>query len=216
MDELQSRFSETIGKLRITHQEFLDYSVPYKKERWGSFAVLLTLFLLRVFISQGWYIICYGLAIYLLNLLLGFLTPKFDPSLEQELRSSNLEEGEDQTEEEFRPFVRRLPEFKFWVNAARATTLSLILSLFSIFDVPVFWPILLFYFIILFTLTMRKQIQHMIKYRYLPFDFGKTKYGRWVVRFKYIWPSLLTSNAYIWNLINIEFLQEPRKKKKRI
>lgn len=45
-----------------------------------------------------------------------------------------------------------------------------------VFDIPVYWPILLGYFIILFALTMRKQIQHMIKYRYVPFNIGKKSY----------------------------------------
>ena len=44
------------------------------------------------------------------------------------------------------------------------------------FNVPVFWPILLLYFIALFTLTMKRQIKHMIKYKYVPFSFGKTGY----------------------------------------
>ena len=30
-------------------------------------------------------------------------------------------------------------------------------------QVPVFWPILLIYFIVLFGMTMKKQIAHMIK-----------------------------------------------------
>lgn len=41
------------------------------------------------------------------------------------------------------------------------------------FDVPVFWPILLLYWLLLFTVTMKRQIKHMIKYRYLPFTTGK-------------------------------------------
>jgi len=46
------------------------------------------------------------------------------------------------------------------------------------FDVPVYWPILVMYFCVLFVLTMRRQLQHMIKYRYVPFDWGrKTRYG---------------------------------------
>ena len=67
-------------------------------------------------------------AIYLLNLLLAFLQPKFDPSLEQDLAATNIEEGGEDTEpilptsnsptkgddEEFRPFIRRLPEWQFW------------------------------------------------------------------------------------------------------
>lgn len=166
-------------KLGVTYQKYVDQSVPYTFNRWVGFGVVFALFLLRIVYVQGWYIICYALGIYLLNLFLAFLTPKFDPSLEQEMKNESIEEGlpEDEPEdEEFKPFIRRLPEFKFWYNAIRATILSLFLSFFTIFDIPVFWPILLMYFVILFALTMRKQIQHMVKYKYLPFDFGKTKY----------------------------------------
>lgn len=170
-----------LTKLRTTYQELLDKSVPFTTRRWTGFGALLVVFLIRILTAQGWYIICYALGISLLNMFLAFLTPKFDPSLEQELMSSNLEEGGEEPgepeDEEFRPFIRRLPEFKFWLNSTKATALSLVLSFFSIFDIPVFWPILLVYFVILFTLTMRKQIQHMMKYKYLPFDLGKAKYG---------------------------------------
>jgi Rer1 family len=47
------------------------------------------------------------------------------------------------------------------------------MTLFTVFDVPVFWPILLLYWLMLFTVTMKRQIKHMIKYRYLPFTTGK-------------------------------------------
>lgn len=50
------------------------------------------------------------------------------------------------------------------------------MTLVPLFDVPVFWPILLIYFLTLFALTMRNQIAHMIKYRYIPFAWGKQKY----------------------------------------
>ncbi|EGW29994.1 uncharacterized protein SPAPADRAFT_52840 [Spathaspora passalidarum NRRL Y-27907] len=174
---------QNYSKIVVTYHSFIDESVPHTRNRWIGFSVLIALFLLRIFMAQGWYIICYALGIYLLNLFLAFLTPKFDPSLEQELKNESIEEGvqdeePDKDSDEFRPFIRRLPEFKFWYNATRATIVALFLSLFEIFDIPVFWPILLMYFIILFTLTMRKQIQHMIKYKYLPFDFGKARYRR--------------------------------------
>lgn len=168
-----------IRQLKTTYQKLLDDVTPYTKQRWAAFGVLLALFLLRVVLAQGWYIICYALGIYLLNMFLAFLTPKFDPSLEQEMRLELIEEGVDEgssEDPEFRPFIRRLPEFKFWYNAFRGVVVSLVLSFFAITDVPVFWPILLMYFIILFVFTMRKQIQHMVKYKYLPFDVGKTSY----------------------------------------
>lgn len=43
---------------------------------------------------------------------------------------------------------------------------------------PVYWPILVFYFLIVFVASMKRQIQHMIRYRYIPFDFGKVNWDR--------------------------------------
>jgi hypothetical protein len=55
----------------------------------------------------------------------------------------------------------------------KAFCIAFLMTFFSVFDVPVFWPILLCYWIVLFVLTMRRQIAHMIKYKYIPFSFGK-------------------------------------------
>lgn len=55
----------------------------------------------------------------------------------------------------------------------KAFFVAFLMTFFSVFDVPVFWPILLCYWIVLFVLTMKRQILHMIKYKYIPFDFGK-------------------------------------------
>ena len=56
-------------------------------------------------------------------------------------------------DEEFRPFIRRLPEFKFWHSATRAVAISFVCSWFEIFNVPVFWPVLVMYWFMLFFLT---------------------------------------------------------------
>lgn len=62
--------------------------------------------------------------------------------------------------------------------ATKAIVLSTVATAFPVFDIPVFWPILLVYFIVLFVITMRRQIGHMRKYKYLPFDLGrKSTYG---------------------------------------
>lgn len=168
--------AQQYSKALTLYRFYLDKVVPHVKERWTALAILLVLFLVRIVLSQGWYVVCYALGIYLLNQFLAFLTPKFDLSLQQDEENKEMEAGE--RDDEFRPFIRRLPEFKFWYNSARATVLSIFLTLFSFVDIPVFWPILLMYFIILFALTMRRQIQHMIKYKYIPLDIGKKKYSR--------------------------------------
>ncbi|KAI9786158.1 MAG: retention in endoplasmic reticulum protein 1 [Geoglossum umbratile] len=163
------------------YQTYLDKSVPHISYRWIGTGVLLLVFLLRIVVKQGWYIVCYSLGIYLLNIFLAFLQPKIDPSLDQD---SELEDGgtgsslPTKQDEEFRPFIRRLPEFKFWYSATRAIAIGFLCTWFEVFDVPVFWPVLVVYWFILFCLTMRKQIQHMIKYRYVPFSFGKARYNR--------------------------------------
>ncbi|KAL5111562.1 hypothetical protein TcWFU_002369 [Taenia crassiceps] len=68
--------------------------------------------------------------------------------------------------DEFRPFIPRLLEAKFWYYATRAIIISLLCTFFPFLDIPVFWPILVVYFILLFTVMMKRQIKHMITHRY--------------------------------------------------
>ena len=234
-------------------QVVLDKSTPHTAPRWLALAALFLLYGIRVYYLQGFYIVTYGLGIFLLNLLIGFLSP-----LDEDMLSAgDGDEGPllplNDSDSEFKPFMRRLPEFKFWypqpahrtplrrtpgnTAAARplarsmkramlrrrrgveqlrcdvqeqrvwrhgdhdelsadqslcanlcaacacvryacmkAVCVAMAMTFFSIFDVPVFWPILLIYFCILFALTMKRQIKHMMKHRYLPFNLGKKKY----------------------------------------
>ena len=160
-------------------QHILDRVTPYAMSRWLLNLFLLVVFFFRIFYLQGFYIIAYGLGIFLLNQFILFLTPKQDPSL----RDIDDDEGDHvprlptRSTDEFRPFMRRLPEFKFWYTTFKAFVISLVLTLFSIFDIPVFWPVLVIYFFTLFFLTMRQRIAHMIQYRYVPFSYGKVKYA---------------------------------------
>lgn len=91
-------------------QYYLDKSTPHATYRWIGTLVIVSIFVLRVFYVQGFYIVSYGLGIYLLNLLIGFLSPLVDPELEPSDGPLLPTKGSD----EFKPFIRRLPEFKFW------------------------------------------------------------------------------------------------------
>ncbi|XP_071731499.1 protein RER1B-like isoform X2 [Rutidosis leptorrhynchoides] len=155
-------------------QFYLDKSTPLPVHRWLGTLAVAVVYVLRVYYIEGFYIISYGLGIYILNLLIGFLSPKVDPELEA-LDGASLPTKES---DEFRPFIRRLPEFKFWYAMTKAFMVAFLMTFFSLFDVPVFWPILLCYWIVLFALTMKRQIMHMIKYKYVPFNIGKQIYGR--------------------------------------
>jgi len=170
-------FFKRVGQ---TFQIWLDRWTPHTMSRWVFTVVLVCLFGLRIFMKQGWYIVTYALAIYHLNLLLAFLTPKIDPALahlEAEDDGDGLELPTRQNDE-FRPFIRRLPEFKFWYSATKSTIIAFTCTFFDFFNIPVFWPILVMYFITLFCITMKRQIKHMIRYRYIPFTSGKPKYAK--------------------------------------
>lgn len=91
-------------------QYYLDKSTPHATERWIGTAGFSVIYCLRVYLVQGFYIVSYGLGIYLLNLLIGFLSPLVDPELEVSDGLALPTRGSD----EFKPFIRRLPEFKFW------------------------------------------------------------------------------------------------------
>ncbi|KAH9615746.1 hypothetical protein KSS87_023519 [Heliosperma pusillum] len=120
-------------------QHLLDKSTPFILYRWISLFFLAFFYALRVYFVEGFYVVSYGLGIYILNLFIGFLSPQVDPEIQELTDGPTLPtRGSD-----------------------------------DVFDVPVFWPILLFYWFVLFMLTMRRQIHHMIKYKYVPFSFGK-------------------------------------------
>lgn len=89
-------------------QHYLDKSTPYLLYRWIAFLCIALIYGLRVFLLQGFYVVSYALGIYLLNLFIGFLSPQDDPEFDGGLTLPT------RSSEEFRPFVRRLPEFKFW------------------------------------------------------------------------------------------------------
>ena len=121
-------------------QHYLDLSAPHTGPRWVVTGLVIFIYCLRVYLINGivllaigtavpllctarrltvllcllgWYIITYGLGIYVLNLLIGFLSPQADPETE----GPTLPTSKD---DEFRPFIRRLPEFKFWYSLTKA------------------------------------------------------------------------------------------------
>ena len=40
---------------------------------------------------------------------------------------------------EYRPYQRRVPEFKFWYSLTKAVVVAFCMTFFSVFNIPVFW-----------------------------------------------------------------------------
>ncbi|VDM01656.1 unnamed protein product [Schistocephalus solidus] len=130
---------------------------PYTKIRWVITLLFLSLYVLRIAYVQGFHIISYALAIYLLSLFISSISPRVDPAyadLLDEEPSLPRTEGD-----EFRPFIPRLLEANFWYCATRAVIISILCTFVPFLDIPVFWPILVLYFIMLFTVMMKRQIK---------------------------------------------------------
>merc|ERR1719223_1638290 len=105
-------FAERLqATIKSRFQQFLDASNPHVAARWVFLMCFLALYTYRtVSVVRGFYIVSYGLGIFLLNLFIGFLTPL------------DLEEDHDgpmlplDHRDEFKPFIRRLPEFKPFIR----------------------------------------------------------------------------------------------------
>lgn len=89
---------------------YLDRSVPHMLRRWLVTMVVAMIYILRVYWVKGFHVVSYGLATYVLNLLIGFLSPNVDPELE--VLDGLSSPGRDS--DEYKPFERRVPEFRFW------------------------------------------------------------------------------------------------------
>ncbi|KYQ88570.1 retention in endoplasmic reticulum 1 like protein [Tieghemostelium lacteum] len=166
------------------YKDLLDRTTKFLPQRWAFFGFLVFVYLLRVYISDGrWHVVTYAIGVYILTLSIAFLSPKWDPELEDgefgtlpTTSHSAFNTNQYQDPDDVKPFVRRLPEFKYWLSCSKSIIYGLFATFFPILDLPVFWPLLLVYFFVITFITMKKQINHMIKYKYLPFTQGKKVY----------------------------------------
>ena len=67
--------ADVLAVFQRRYQHLLDRTVVHILPRWIAFAVLLLAYIARTYFLNGWYIVTYGLGIYLLNLFIGFITP---------------------------------------------------------------------------------------------------------------------------------------------
>ncbi|KAJ5079447.1 protein rer1 [Anaeramoeba ignava] len=175
-------------KITRKYQRIRDIFVPLTILRWIIASILFIIFFIRVIYLEKFFVISYCLGVFLLNYFISFLTPQIDPEIakqdEEDSNELEIEEKEikinlpTHSNDEFKPFMRKLPEYKFWEKTFYAIFISIISTFFPSLDFPAYWPMLLIYFLLLFVLSMRNQISHMIKYRYIPFNLKKKKYSQ--------------------------------------
>ena len=163
------------NRIRIYINSIRDKIIIYRAIRWIIIAILFIIYIIRVFYVKGYYALTYCIGIHFLNSFIGFISPLEDPEEELEEGDSHLPQKNN---EEFRPFQRKVREYSFWRVMFWTFMFSIPMTFFEAFNIPVFWPLLLVYFILIFFLIMKKQIKHMIKYHYLPWNTSKKTYTR--------------------------------------
>ena len=163
-------------KFKLYKSIIRDKIIIYRLERWLIVAIFALIFVIRVILSQGFYCLTYYVCIHILNSFIGFISPLEDPE-EYGLNSGDSYLPQ-KNNEEFKPFQRKIKEYRFCSIVFCTFLVAIPMTFSKAFDIPVFWPVLLFYFILMFYIVMRRQIQHMIKYHYLPWNTGKMKYGK--------------------------------------
>ncbi|EUD70913.1 hypothetical protein YYG_04037 [Plasmodium vinckei petteri] len=127
MEEVEVPIPDLLKKLINTHNYYIDKTTLYLKTRWFSLLGLFIVYVLRVYYVTGFYVVSYALSIFLLNLFLRFLTPHNIEEIYEQYENENnglllpMKQTNEQKRDnnpddkkEFRPFLRKLNEFKFW------------------------------------------------------------------------------------------------------
>eukprot|EP00826_Nyctotherus_ovalis_P037182 TRINITY_DN3377_c0_g1_i2.p2 TRINITY_DN3377_c0_g1~~TRINITY_DN3377_c0_g1_i2.p2 ORF type:complete len:186 (-),score=35.48 TRINITY_DN3377_c0_g1_i2:135-692(-) len=161
IDQITSKISSYI-------QLYVDRYVIYPKARWVFAGVVFLIYVYRAYVNNGLHVISYFLGLYMLDKFLGFISPKNEEDVILPTRQN----------EEFKPFRRAVRELDLWKSYVAAFMVSIVLSYFQFLNIPVFWPLLVMYFIMVMVVAFRTKITHMIRYRYVPIDIGKRTYNK--------------------------------------
>ena len=76
---LISKGEDYLFVMKRKYQVTMDKLTVYPKARWAALAVVASLFLLRVYIAQGYAVVAYLLGLTYINHIFLFLSPAEDP-----------------------------------------------------------------------------------------------------------------------------------------
>eukprot|EP00347_Sterkiella_histriomuscorum_P010470 403376158 len=162
---------------------FLDKIAAFPTQRWIFLVVMGAVYCLRVYMNDGYALITYLLGLFYLNQMLLYLSPAEDPEdMEFDDESDFILPMREN--DEFKGFQRKIYEMELWKLLTYATITCFFMTFFEFFVFPIYWPLLATYFIFMTTFLCRYKIEHMIRYKYIPFEFGKKQYGKTKIRAK--------------------------------
>ena len=132
-------------KINLYFNYIRDKLIIYKLQRWILIIILTIIYLFRMFWTKGYYALTYCIGIHFLNSFIAFISPLEDPEDELPEDISHLPQN---INEEFRPFQRKLREYNFWRVMFWTLIIAIPCTFSEAFNLPVFWPLLLIYFLL--------------------------------------------------------------------
>merc|ERR1719263_896400 len=138
---------------------------PYPRERWSICAILFLIYLWSSAWGSHFFVVSYGIFVFLVQNLAEFVSPKYD-----EDGNPLLPKREDG---EYKAFLRQIPEITLWTRTIVSLVMADVISRFHSLDVPVYWPILVAYSIFLFFYLLRERMADMLKHGYVPISWGQ-------------------------------------------
>lgn len=147
-------------------QYVIDKLSPLIRARWAFTTFLMLVYIRQILIIKSHDVITYCVGFYLLNAFVLFVTPKdnnmpgpFDNDDDENYTPMNINN-------DFRPYVRRLPEFSFWQMCTQIILVSYFLTFFPFTDLPVYRPVLIVYTIFILCVTAYRLRKHSKKFKY--------------------------------------------------
>ncbi|ELA42840.1 uncharacterized protein VICG_00155 [Vittaforma corneae ATCC 50505] len=155
-------------------QYIADNLSPLIYPRWTFTGFLLLLYIRRILRIKTHSVVTYFVGVYLLHATILFLTPK-DENIPDPFENTEDESYNPRNiDNDFRPYVRRLPEFDFWKMCSQIIAVAFFITYFPFLDLPVYAPILVLYFIFIVSITCYKLWMHSKKFRYNLFFISKS------------------------------------------
>ncbi|KAA6390165.1 MAG: hypothetical protein EZS28_014307 [Streblomastix strix] len=169
------------ARSKYSPKKIVDYLANKVVFRWMVFFVLAVIFEVRaVFIRSGYFIVIYFFLIFEIALTVRFLTPENieilkDPQEELTLPGigdvqRDQQRGEILDSGEYRPFMRKLPEFGYWSKSMLACVIANVLVSFDRlrFKMPVWFLVL--YLIGFAVFALERPIRQLLKDGRSPFN----------------------------------------------
>ena len=169
------------SRIRRKYYYIIDSTLPFAKLRWLFTLILIIIYFYRCF-GMSYDVITYLIGFYIFQIMINYFTPKGLIEVEEEAEPlcESFEYGED------KPLVSEMSEFQVWERVSSAFMLGICCTLFKAFQIDVFFPLLMIYFVILICYTIHKIVTKMKKYGYSSIDFKKN----------------LKSSFWIWNIVH--------------